>query len=165
LALRLSQRAKPLAAKQAFAQAANAIHVPISPQMDTLLATLCDSATDYHGHLCTLGSFDTISSMTFPCQHHHCSIALRFVFRPEDAGTHHVHAILIDSDGKSILQDGGPRMDIDIGPIPEETFFLSRNVVFSINGLPIPRPGLYSFDIHYDGEMITRIPLQAVLIR
>ncbi len=130
--------------------------------MDALLAVLCDSATDYRGHLCILGCFDTLSSHSFPCHHHHCSIALRLLFREEDIGSHQIDAVLIDSDGRTILPDRGPHIEITIEHIPEGSFFLSQNVVFAINGLPIPRPGLYSFDIWFDGAIISRIPLQVV---
>lgn len=133
-------------------------------QMETLLAVLCNSAADYRGHLCILGCFDTLSSESFPFHHHHCSIALRLLFRQGDLGTHRIDAILIDSDGRTILPDRGPHIEITIDHIPEDSFFLSQNIIFAINGLPMPHPGVYSFDIHFDGTIITRIPLQAVLL-
>jgi hypothetical protein len=55
--------------------------------MDIQAALLCDSATDYRGKLCILGTFDTIITQNLPSTHPHCSIALRIVFRDSDEGT------------------------------------------------------------------------------
>jgi hypothetical protein len=52
--------------------------------MDVQVAVLCDSAVDYRGKLCILGTFDTIFTTQLPAVHPHCSIALRLIFRDDD---------------------------------------------------------------------------------
>jgi hypothetical protein len=130
--------------------------------MEVLTSALCDSASDYQGKLCILGTFDTIWARQFPCVHHQCSLAFRFVSRDGDQGRHSFHIALIDSDGKNIFPDGGPTFEINIPEIPEQTYFLSQNIVINLQGLPFPKPGLYSVDVKMDGKMVTRLPLQVV---
>ncbi len=131
--------------------------------MQALAAILCDSAADYQGKLCVLGAFDSIYAGRFPAVHPHCALAIRLLFRPEEEGQHEMRISLIDSDGGPVLPDGGgPVIRFDVPEIPDETFFLSRNFVLDLNGLPLPKPGQYSFDIRVDGEILSQIPLQAM---
>lgn len=131
--------------------------------MQALAAILCDSANDYQGKLCVLGAFDSIYAGRFPAIHPHCALAIRLLFRPEEEGQHELKITLTDSDGGSVLPDGGgPVIRFDVPEIPDETFFLSRNFVLDLNGLPLPKPGQYSFDVRVDGEILSQIPLQAM---
>ena len=130
--------------------------------MEVLIAVLCDAAVDYYGKLCLLGTFDTIWAQQFPAQHPHCAIALRFLFREADKGRHALQVSFVDPDGRNILPQGGPKINFDITEIPEQTFFLSRNFIINMQGLPLPEPNQYSFDIVMDGAIIARIPLQVV---
>ena len=57
--------------------------------MEVLTALIADSASDYQGKLCVLGSFDTICARQYPAVHPHCSIALRLLFRTGDEGEAH----------------------------------------------------------------------------
>jgi hypothetical protein len=130
--------------------------------MEVLTSALCDSASDYQGKLCILGTFDTIWARQFPCVHQQCSLAFRFLFREGDQGKHAFKVALIDSDGRNVFPDGGPGFEIDIHEIPDQTYFLSQNIVINLQGLPFPKPGLYSVDVKMDTKMVTRIPLQVV---
>ena len=131
--------------------------------MQALAAILCDSAADYQGKLCVLGAFDSIYAGQFPAVHPHCSLAIRLLSRPEEEGPHEMKITLIDSDGGNVLPNGGgPTIRFDVPEVPDETFFLSRNFVLDLNGLPLPKQGLYSFDIRVDGEIVARVPLQTM---
>ncbi|MCZ6673276.1 MAG: hypothetical protein O7C75_10100 [Verrucomicrobia bacterium] len=130
--------------------------------MELLTSVICDSASDYHGKLCILGAFDTVWSAKFPSQHPHCTLALRFLFTGSDMGKHDFKVVFVDADGKELLPKGPLKFGIQIGPVPDEQYFLSRNLVVNIQGLPLPEPGQYAFNIHCNGEVISRIPLQAV---
>ncbi len=133
--------------------------------MQALAAILCDSAADYQGKLCVLGAFDSIYAGRFPAVHPHCALAIRLLFKPEEEGHHEMKITLIDSDGKNVLPDqGGPTIRFDVPEIPDDTFFLSRNFVLDLNGLPLPKAGQYSFDIRTGGEIIARVPLQAMTV-
>jgi hypothetical protein len=133
--------------------------------MEVLTALIADSASDYQGKLCVLGSFDTICARQYPAVHPHCSIALRLLFRTGDEGKHTIQLSFIDQDGKMILPDGGPKIEFTMGEPPAQAFFWSQNFIFNIAGLRLPAPGQYSLDVVYDGKIVSRIPLQGVLIQ
>jgi hypothetical protein len=129
--------------------------------MEILTAVICDSAADYSGKLCLLGTFDTIFAHRFPAIHPHCAVALRIVFRPIDEGTHRFRIAFIDSDGHDILpKEGEPRFEVKVAEIPAKSAFVSRNFVINLQGLPLEKPSLYSFDVHMDEQIVARIPLQ-----
>ena len=128
--------------------------------MEVQVAVLCDSASDYRGKLCVLGTFDTIYASQLPAVHPHCSIALRIVFRDEDEGMRNIRLRLIDEDGKNILPNIEPRLDIRL---PPEMFFYSKNFIFNLQQIKFENAGQYSIDILIDDRMIARIPLQVVL--
>ena len=130
--------------------------------MELLTSVICDSASDYNGKLCILGAFDTVWSRKFPTQHPHCTLALRFLFRGSDVGDHKFKVVFVDADGKELLPSGPLKFSIQIANVPDEQYFLSRNLVVNMQGLPFPGPGQYAFDIQCNGEIISRIPLQAV---
>jgi hypothetical protein len=131
--------------------------------MDILAATLCDFASVYEGKLCVMGAFDTIASRQFPASHPQCSVAMRVVFREEDAGRHRIEVRFIDPDGKPILEPQTlPRVEFEIKSLPQEVYFLSRNFIFNYHGLPLPSAGQYETQILIDGVVSRSLPLQFV---
>lgn len=131
--------------------------------MEVLSALLCDSAADYGGKLSVLGAFDSIFARQFPAVHPHCSVAIRLLFRSGEEGHYRVDLCLIDPDGKPVLPtQHQPHFEFTLAPIPEEVFFLSRNLVINLQGLPLPKPALYSFDLAVNDQLVARIPLQVV---
>ncbi len=131
--------------------------------MEILTAVICDSAADYNGKLCILGTFDTIYAHRFPAIHPHCALALRIVFRTADEGDHRFRVAFIDPDGKNVLpQEGEPRFEVKVAEIPEKASFISRNFVINLQGLPLEKPSLYSFDVHMDEQIVASIPLQVI---
>ena len=130
--------------------------------MELRTSVICDSASDYHGKLCILGAFDTVWSAKFPTKHPHCSLALRFLFTGADVGNHKFKVVFVDADGKELLPNGPLKFGIQIGSVPDDQYFLSRNLVVNMQGLPLPAAGQYAFDIQCNGRVISRIPLQAI---
>ena len=128
--------------------------------MEIQVAVLCDSAVDYRGKLCILGTFDTIITPTLPSTHPHCSIALRLVFRDADEGKHKIKLRLINEDGKNLLPNIEPELQIKM---PENVFFFSRNLVFNLQQIKFEQAGVYSIDVLFDDQMAARIPLQVVV--
>ncbi|HEY1172799.1 MAG TPA: hypothetical protein VGH19_15635 [Verrucomicrobiae bacterium] len=127
--------------------------------MQVQVAALCDSAADYGGKLCMIGAFDTIGVRNLPATHPHCSIALRIVFHDQDQGKHQLRVTMIDEDGRNLLPRLEPNMDVRM---PENLFFVSMNMVFSLQGLKFEKAGHYSIDVSLDNNIIARIPLQVV---
>lgn len=132
---------------------------PCGGEMEIQAAVLCDSATDYRGKLCILGTFDTIITPSLPSTHPHCSIALRIVFRDADEGVHRLKLRLINEDGQNILPNIEPEMHVKL---PENVFFYSRNLIFNLQQIKFEQAGLYSIDVIIDETIVARIPLQVV---
>jgi hypothetical protein len=124
--------------------------------MDIQVAVLCDAATDYHGKLNILGTFDTIFASQMPAIHPQCSIALRVTFGKVEEGQHKLRLSFVDEDGKPVM----PNIDIPVEvQVPEDSIFLSRNFLINIQQLKFEKPGLYSIDIAVDGRQEGNIPL------
>ncbi len=124
--------------------------------MDIQIAVLCDAATDSHGKLNILGTFDTIYTSQLPAVHPQCSIALRMTFEKIEEGAHKVKLNFVDEDGGPVM----PSMDIPLEvTVPEDSIFVSRNFIINIQQLKFEKPGLYSIDISMDDRQEGSIPL------
>ena len=124
--------------------------------MDLQVAVLCDAATDSHGKLNILGTFDTIFTSQLPAVHPQCSIALRMSFDKIEEGKHKINLNFVDADGKPVMR--GVEMTIDV-VVPEDSIFLSRNFVVNIQQLKFEKPGLYAIEIAMDDRQGGSIPL------
>jgi hypothetical protein len=130
--------------------------------MEIQVATLCDSASDYNGKLCILGTFDTICSTGVPIVHPHCSLALRICFKPGDEGQHSVTVRFINDDGKPIMEPFRESIDIKL---PNEAYFLTRNLILNFQRLTFASIGQFSIDVSVDDTMLARIPLRVLLYK
>jgi hypothetical protein len=126
--------------------------------MQLQLITLCDSASDYQGKLCILGSFDTLCAREFPVAHPQCSLALRLLFAPQDVGQHHLRIELKSEAGLSIMPAFTPIMDVNFPPgaIP----FVSRNLVLNLQRLHFEKAGVYFFVVNINGDELATLPLR-----
>jgi hypothetical protein len=121
-------------------------------------ATVSDFASDYQGKLCVLGCFDTLCASSFPVVHPQCSIAVRLVFQPEDAGKHEFTVRCVDPTGGDCM----PPMPAQVDVAFNSTFipFVSRNIVFTLQRVKFERQGLYRWFIDHRGKTIATIPLR-----
>ena len=120
------------------------------------VAALCDAATDYHGKLNLLGTFDTILAGQMPAMHPQCSLALRVVFEKSEEGNHQLKINFVNEDGKSIM----PAIPVSLEvTVPEDSIFVSRNLVINIQQLKFDQPGLYSIDVALDNRSEISVPL------
>ena len=129
--------------------------------MDIQVASLCDSATDYNGKLCLLGTFDTICSRQTPVVHPQCALALRICFRAEDEGAHELGIAFIDADGKQLIDPLKTKIEVKM---PPDGFFLTRNIVLNLQRLSFENEGQFSIDISANGNILTRVPLRVMLL-
>ncbi|QIF00589.1 hypothetical protein [Roseimicrobium sp. ORNL1] len=128
--------------------------------MQLLLATLCDSAADYSGKLCILGAFDTLCAQEFPVVHPQCSLALRLLFYPEDAGRHQLSIQLEDEVGGVIIPESALGATIDVSLPPGSVPFVTRNLVRNLQHLRFEEPGIYRFEIKRNGRQVISLPLR-----
>lgn len=124
--------------------------------MTIQVAVLCDAATDYHGKLNLLGTFDTIITSQLPAVHPQCSVALRLSFNRIEEGHHKVKMNFVDEDGRFVM----PSIDMPIDvAIPPDANFLVRNFIINIQQLKFDNPGQYSIDLAIDSRHELSIPL------
>jgi hypothetical protein len=125
------------------------------------IATLCDSAADYNGKLCLMGAFDTLCAREFPVTHPQCSLALRMVFMPEEAGAHQLRITCLDPEGKDALPPFEPLIEAifpsDFVP------FVTRNVVLNLQRLRFERPGLFRWHVFHGNKPLITVPLRVTL--
>lgn len=113
-------------------------------------ATVSDFASDYNGKLCVLGCFDTLCASAFPVVHPQCSLAVRLVFQPEDAGKHEFVVRCIDPTGAECM----PPMPAPVDVSFTSTFipFVSRNIIFTLQRVKFDRQGLYRWLVDHQGR-------------
>jgi hypothetical protein len=125
--------------------------------MDIQVATLCDSAAEYGGKLCIMGTFDQIFARQFPVVHPHCCLVLRLCFRAGDEGMHKMGISIIDADGKPIM----PAIEGELGvQLPPDGGFITRNLPLNIQGLSFKDPGLYAIEVSIDEKVVASVPLR-----
>lgn len=130
--------------------------------MEIQMAALCDSAADYNGKLCVMGTFDTIVSPGFPFFHPQCSIALRLLFREDDEGVFPVKINIVNEDGQAVVPPIEASLEISI---PSDAVFFTRNVVFNLQHLKFDRAGFYSVDISINGRPVMGIPFRIIELK
>lgn len=130
--------------------------------MELPIATLCDSAHDYQGKLCILGTFDSFAARSLPVVHPGCALALRFVFTPEDEGERNLTIRLIDSDGTDILPQP---MQAKIGvQLPPGATFFARNLVAGLQNIQFVKEGDYALEISVDDKVLQSLPLRVLVV-
>jgi len=124
-------------------------------------ATVSDFASDYQGKLCVLGCFDTLCASAFPVVHPQCSIAVRLVFQPEDAGKHEFRVHCVDPEG-NVTMVLPPKQSAVVDVVFNSSFipFVSRNLVFTLHNVEFKRQGLYRWIVQHQGQTLATIPLR-----
>lgn len=120
------------------------------------IAVLCDAATDYHGKLNVLGTFDTIVTGVLPAIHPQCSIALRIAFNRIEEGHHKVKMNFVDEDGRFVMPSIDMPLDVAVSG---EAAFQARNFIINIQQLKFDHEGQYAIDIAINGRHEVSIPL------
>ncbi len=120
---------------------------------------LCDAATDSHGKLNLLGTFDTLVADSFPSRHPQCAVAVRLRFRRIEEGPHRVRLQIVDEDGRAVVPPLDGQLDVRCRP---EVDSVSANLVLNLQALPLERPGRYSIDLAVDGREEASLPLYVI---
>ena len=115
-----------------------------------------DGGPDFRHHY-----FDTLCAREFPVVHPHCSLVVRMIFEPQDAGQHTVLIRCLDPGGKECIPP--------YNPVVEEAFpssfipFVTRNIVLNLQRLRIEKPGVFHWNIEMDGRLLASLPLRVTL--
>ena len=118
--------------------------------------TLCDAATDSHGKLNILGSFDTLWAKEEPISHPACAIAIKMRFARIEEGNHRIKLTFANADGKLVM----PAIDSSIAVrLRPEDVSTTTNLVLNIQQIKLERFGEYTIDLGVDGRQEGSIPL------
>lgn len=130
--------------------------------MDIDLALLADAATvDASGKLNILGVFDRIAAPHYPVQHGRLALVIRFHGGMADVGSHPVVIRMVGPGGEVLRLEG----TIQVGPPPPGTGGVIRiPQVFNLDGVVLPEPGRFSFDVSVGGNRKVSVPLEAVRV-
>lgn len=123
--------------------------------MQIEIITFCDAAKDYFGRVSIIGATDTIVGGSFPMQIDHCALVMRFRVSRIEEGKHQVRVVIMDTDGKAVVNLDG-QMNIRF---PEGASSAGANLVININGLRIQGPGEHSINVAVDGIETGSAPL------
>ena len=118
---------------------------------------LCDAATDSHGKLNLLGTFDQICAAKVPVTHPSCAIALRMRFHKMEEGLHRVKLQLVNPDGVPILKpmavDVNPRMGADVDSV-------ALNLILNFQNVKFDAFADYQINLDVDDVAMESLPLR-----
>jgi len=118
--------------------------------------TLCDAATDDHGKLNILGTFDQIYAAGIPVVHPACAIALRMRFDKMEEGEHNVEIRIVDPDGKPVFQP----MEGKVNPqMAEDIDSVAVNLILNFQNIKFGAFADYQIDLAVDNMAVASIPL------
>jgi hypothetical protein len=123
------------------------------------LFVLCEAATDYHGKLNLLGTFDSIWTKKMPAVHPHCAVALRLRFSKIEEGEHKIKINIVDADGRAVAPPFEANANIQLKDIPHTS--IATNMILNLQGLKFKDYGEYAIDLSIDGRHEASIPLYA----
>ena len=121
-------------------------------------AVLADYAlVDQHGKLSVLGIFQHVWVQNFPAVHPRTHLVIRVRGRRTEVGNHPVRIRFVDDQGTELVGGEGA---IQFGEPPAGITDIEAGAVLMFD-VPLPRPGVYAFEIVLDGTTAMRVPLTA----
>ena len=124
--------------------------------MEVEIFTLSDFAQDNGGRLTIVGTFDQISSRTFPATHPSYHLSCRLRFGNKEAGEHNFRLKLIDAAGADVVPPMEGNINVNVAPGQE---YAGLNLVVNLNQLKFEKAGRYSFELYINDEWKTGLPL------
>ena len=129
--------------------------------MELTLALLADYANiSREGKLNIMGIFEQIFALNFPAVHAQLQLVLRLESTPFESGTHPLRVAFIDADAHELFAIPG---SLNI-PDSQSGENITTNQIFLLNGVTLPRPGVYEFVIHINEQEVGRVPLRAIAV-
>lgn len=118
---------------------------------------LCDAATDSHGKLNILGTFDQIYAVKMPIVHPFCAIALRMRFDKMEEGIHRIKLQLVNPDGVPVFKpmEGSvnPRMAADVDSV-------AVNLILNFQNIKFEAYDDYQINLSIDDVAMASLPLR-----
>ncbi len=118
---------------------------------------LCDAATDNHGKLNILGTFDQIFAVKMPIKHPSCAIALRLRFDKMEEGIHQIKLQLVNPDGEPVLKS----MEGNVTPrMAEDVDSVAVNLILNLQNIMFDEYADYQINLSIDDVAIASLPLR-----
>jgi len=128
----------------------------LSVQVD--FAVLADYALiDQHGKLSVLGIFQHVWVGSFPAIHPRTHLVLRVRGRRTEIGQHPIRIRFVDDAGAELMGGEGT---VQFGEPPAGVTEIEAGAVLVFD-VPLPRPGVYAFEISMANSPPIRVPLSA----
>lgn len=119
-------------------------------------AVLADYALiDQHGKLSVLGIFQHVWVASFPAMHPRTHLVLRVRGRRSEVGQHPIRIRFLDDTGAELMGGEGT---VQFGEPPAGVTEIEAGAVLVFD-VPLPRPGVYAFEIAVDSGNPVRVPL------
>ena len=121
-------------------------------------AVLADYALiDQHGKLSVLGIFQHVWVASFPAMHPRTHLVLRVRGRRSEIGQHPIRIRFLDDTGMELMGGEGT---VQFGEPPAGVTEIEAGAVLVFD-VPLPRPGVFAFEIMVDSGAPTRVTLSA----
>ena len=118
---------------------------------------LCDAATDNHGKLNILGTFDQIFAAKMPVVHPACAIAMRLRFDKMEEGIHRVNLQLVNPDGIPVFQP----MEGEVNPrMGEDVESVAVNLILNFQHIKFDAYADYQINLSIDDVAMAVLPLR-----
>ena len=121
-------------------------------------AVIADYAlVDQQGKLSVLGIFQHVWVAAFPTVHPRTHLVIRVRGRRTEIGSHSIRIRFVDEDDTELLGgEGSVQFSEPAAGVTEVE--AGAVLVFDV---PLPRAGVYAFEISIEGGGVTRVPLTA----
>ena len=124
-------------------------------------AVIADYAlVDQQGKLSVLGIFQHVWVAAFPAVHPRTHLVLRVRGKSFEVGDHPIRIRFVDDQGVELIGGDGT---VHFGPPPPGVTEIEAGAVLVFD-LPLPRAGVYAFEISLDADQEYRVPLSVGLM-
>jgi hypothetical protein len=130
-------------------------------RLEITLALLADYANiSREGKLNIMGIFEQIHAHHFPAVHAQMQLVIRLESTAFESGTHPVHVSFIDEDAHELFAIPGT-LSVPESQAGEN---ITTNQIFVLNGVVLPKAGIYEFVVNIREEELGRVPLRVQAI-
>ena len=124
--------------------------------------TLCDAATESHGKLNVLGTFDQLVAAKLPVIHPACAVALRIRFDVHEAIEHRIRLRMLDPDGQPFMKE----METSVRPrFGEDVSSTAINLILNIQRIKFDSFADYALLLEVNKVEEASLPLRVVALK
>ena len=123
---------------------------------------LCDAATESHGKLNVLGTFDQLVAARLPVIHPVCAVALRIRFDVHEAVEHRICLRMVDPDGQPFMKE----MEASVRPrFGEDVSSTAINLILNMQRIKFDAFADYALLLEVNKVEEASLPLRVVALK